>query len=134
MGLTFVDARVLIAGARGVAPTAQAADTLLTDPNREFVSSDFVRLEVLPKPVYFNKNAEVLYYQRYFSAVHVWVAPTLPLVRRAFQIATSHGLSAVDALHVAAAEIGKADELVTAERATSPLLRVTTVRVVSIRP
>ena len=134
MVLTFVDASMLIAGARGVSPTAQAADSILTDPNREFVSSDFVRLEVLPKPMYFNKSPELQYYRRYFSAVKVWKASTLPLIRHAFQIAASHGLSALDALHIAAAEIGKADELVTAERPTSSLLRVTALRVVSIRP
>jgi predicted nucleic acid-binding protein len=134
MVLTFVDASVLIAAARGVAPTTQAADVILTDPSRQIVSSDFVRLEVLPKPMYFSKSAEILYYQRYFSAVHLWVAPTLPLVRQAFHIAASHGLSAVDALHMAAAEIAGAAEFVTAERATSPLFRVTSLRIVSIRP
>lgn len=131
---TFVDASVLIAGARGVGNESVAAEAILRDANRLFLASEFVRLEVLPKPLYFKNADEVAYYQAYFASVQVWVPSTAVLVQNAFQLASTHGLSAIDALHVAAAERAGADELVTAERSTSPLARVTTMRVVCIRP
>lgn len=130
---TFVDASVLIASARGVGNEAMAAEAILQGSNRLFLTSEFVRLEVLPKPLYFKNADEIAYYQTYFTSVQVWAPPTAVLVQRAFQLASMHGLSAVDALHVAAAEAVKADEFVTGERTTTPLFRVTTVRVVSIR-
>lgn len=49
---TYVDAGVLIAAARGKDDVAVKAIQILDDPDREFVSSPFLRLEVLPKAVY----------------------------------------------------------------------------------
>jgi hypothetical protein len=47
--LTFIDAGVLIAAARGTGIKALKAFSVLDDPSREFASSLFVQLEVLPK-------------------------------------------------------------------------------------
>ena len=58
MTRTFIDASVLIAAARGKAAQAQEAMEILDDPDREFVSSDFTRLEVLPMPVYHGRADE----------------------------------------------------------------------------
>lgn len=131
---TYVDSGVLIEAYRSVSPLAALALAILTDPNRTFVTSEFVRLEVRPKPAYFGRAKEVAFYDAYFKGATRTVSVTRALVRRAQQRAESFGLSAVDALHVAAAEIAGADELVTAERRTSPLARVSSIRVVSIRP
>jgi hypothetical protein len=49
---TFVDAGVLIAAARGRADVAAHAMKILDGPDREFVASPFLKLEVLPKAVY----------------------------------------------------------------------------------
>ena len=49
-------------------------------------------------------------------------------------IAGRFGLSAIDALHVAAAEALGADELVTTERPGKSLLRVTLLPIISIQP
>jgi hypothetical protein len=49
---TYLDAGVLISAARGKAPLATKALDILDDPNRQFVSSVFLKLEVLPKAVY----------------------------------------------------------------------------------
>jgi integrase len=46
---TFVDADVLINAFRGIGPTASAAQAVVDDPDREFVVSDILRLELLPK-------------------------------------------------------------------------------------
>jgi hypothetical protein len=55
---TFLDAGVLIAAIRGIPEIANRAMELMNDPERLFVSSDFVQLEVLPKAVYFRQTAE----------------------------------------------------------------------------
>jgi hypothetical protein len=53
---TFLDASVLIVGWRGQAAPRIKALTILNDPKREFVSSLFVKLEVLPKAQYFKNK------------------------------------------------------------------------------
>lgn len=131
---TYVDSSVLIEAYRTGGALAVAALAVLYDPNRTFVTSEFVRLEVLPKPTYYRRANEVAFYDRFFRAATRSVAITRSLVGLAQQRAETFGLSAVDALHVAAAETAAADELVTAERPTSPLLRVTTIRIVSLHP
>jgi hypothetical protein len=55
MKRTFIDASVLIAAARGLGEVASAALSALDDPEREFVSSAFIRLEVLLKPVHWHR-------------------------------------------------------------------------------
>jgi predicted nucleic acid-binding protein len=131
---TFVDADVLIWAARGREPLSEAAMAVLADPNREFVASDFLRLEVIPKAAYNKQAAEEAFYQRFFDAVALWCDISPPLIALAQQMAIRYGLSAIDAIHVAAAQTMAADELVTAERPTSPLFRVREFRIVSIRP
>jgi hypothetical protein len=46
--LTFVDAGVLIAAARGGNIQAARTMEILDDPEREFAASPFLRLDVLP--------------------------------------------------------------------------------------
>jgi predicted nucleic acid-binding protein len=134
MSRTYVDSSVLIEAYRGAGPLAASANAILFDPSRTFVTSEFVRLEVLPKATYYQRATEVAFYARFLQAATRSVALTRSLMGLAQQRAETFGLSAVNALHVAAAETAHADELVTAERRASPLLRVTTIRVVSLHP
>ncbi|MHB8763287.1 MAG: type II toxin-antitoxin system VapC family toxin [Deferrisomatales bacterium] len=134
MTRTFVDACVLIAAARGDHQVHEEAMAVLEDPKREFVASDFLRLEVLPKPLYNGYEAEAEFYKVFFSAAVDWAKTDEGLLADAYDEAVRNGLSAVDALHVVGAAAKGASELVTAERRTSPLLRSSTVKVVSIRP
>jgi predicted nucleic acid-binding protein len=119
---TFLDAGVLIAAIRGTPEIADRAMELLNDPERLFVSSDFVQLEVLPKAVYFRQEAEASFYRAYFAAEMVPVSRTL--VSEASEQAQRAGLAAMDALHVAAARAGEATEFITVERPGKPLFRV----------
>lgn len=130
--LTFVDAGVLILGARGQGEIAERALGVLSDPRRIFVASPFLRLELIPKPTYFRRADEVLFYETFFAAVSVWVPPSVDLVELALRVATRYGLACVDSLHLAASLTAHADELVTAERPTSPLLRVPDLTVTSL--
>ena len=130
---TFIDSGVLIEAFRGSSATAVSALAILNDVNREFVTSEFVRLEVLPKPVFHRRVLEVAFYNAYFATVAQSAPITRALIRLALRRAEEFGLSAVDALHVAAAETTGAVELVTTERPTSPLSRGTSIQVISIR-
>ena len=63
---TFLDAGVLIAAARGQDTASIAALNILDDPSREFISSPFVKLDVLPKAVYNGKTNEAEFYEVFF--------------------------------------------------------------------
>lgn len=133
MTLTFIDSGVLIAAARGADSVSSKAQAVLTDASRQFVSSDLVRLEVLPKPIYFKRTAEVAYYQAFFAIVLDWVSVTPAVIQLALQRASEFGLGAMDALHVAAAELAHAQALVTSERQNSPICRMTSISVISLQ-
>jgi predicted nucleic acid-binding protein len=97
---------------------------LLNDPERLFVSSDFVQLEVLPKAVYFRQAAEASLYRAYFASVTEMVPVSQALISQASEEVQRAGLAAMDALHVAAARAGEAAEFMTVERPGKPLFRV----------
>lgn len=130
---TYIDAGVLIAAVRGRDDVATRAMQVLDDPDREFVSSPFLRLEVLPKAVYGKRQAEVEFYETFFVAVSHWAKALTRIVEEARQHANTHGLGAMDALHVAAAISAGADELVTTEKPGKPIHRVTDVKVISLQ-
>jgi predicted nucleic acid-binding protein len=129
---TFIDSGVLIAAARGNDEVAGKAMAILDDPEREFVSSIFVKLEVLPKAVYHRMQREAEFYHTFFDAVTSWAGPLDGLVTEAYQEACDSGMAAMDALHIAAAESLGAIELVTTERAERPIHRTHRVKVLSI--
>jgi predicted nucleic acid-binding protein len=133
MVITFIDAGVLIAAARGRAEVSDQAMAILDDPERSFASSDFVRLEVLPKSLFNRKTAEADFYMEFFRAVSNWPANTDSVVRHAYEIGVKFGLSALDALHVAAAISAGAEEFITTEKRGKPLHRTTEIRVRSIQ-
>jgi predicted nucleic acid-binding protein len=97
--------------------------TLLDDPERVFVTTDYVRLEVLPKPLYFRRETEAEFYEAFFAAAEL-VEVSQALVSAAFEEARHAGLAAMDALHVAAAKRASVDEFITVERPTRPVFRV----------
>lgn len=130
---TFVDADVLINAFRGIGPTASAAQAVIDDPDREFVVSDILRLELLPKPHYFGRTAEEQFYETFFAAAIEYVETTSAIVQVAESEAKTFGLAAADALHVVAAKEARVQDFITAEKVTSPLFRVTGFSINSIR-
>jgi predicted nucleic acid-binding protein len=123
--LTFPDASVLIYAA--VKPTAQTlvrrmrALQLFNDPDRAFVASEFLRLEVLPIAKFFGKKREIQFYETFFAGVSHW-ADDAALISPALALASQHGLGAIDALHICAADQLGA-EFVSAEKPTKPIYR-----------
>lgn len=131
---TFVDADVLIHAFRGTGPVAAASQAIIDDPDREFVGSDILRLELIPKPHFFGRSVETQFYEDYFAAAVETVESSAALVQAAEAEARGNGLAAADALHVTAAKSAGTDEFVTAEKPTSAIFRVTGLKVISLRP
>ena len=129
---TFIDAGVLIAAARGEDAPSISALEILDDQSREFVSSPFIELEVLPKAIYNGKKDELEFYRAFFNSVGFWEDDVVEIVKAGNTIARSFGLAAMDSLHVAAAVLSGAEELVTTERASKPIHRVQGILVTSI--
>ena len=117
---TFVDASVLINAAVGPnAARRMRALSVLADPNREFVATRFLVLEVIPLPTKFKRDKELAFYQRFFKAVTTWLDEAT-LIQPAIDLARQHGLGGMDALHVAAALHADA-ELISAEKPSKPI-------------
>lgn len=135
--VTYIDAGVLIAVARGENgvedSVAERAIQILEDPSRKFVSSTFLKLEVLPKAVFYKKQDEIEFYETFFGAVSYWADALDNVIEKAHEQAKTFGLGAMDALHVAAAITVGADELVTTEKPDKPIHRVTDVKVISLQ-
>lgn len=121
---TFLDTGVLILGWRGPAARQIKALTILVDPNREFICSPYVQLELLPKPRWNKILKEVNFYEQYFQSVNEWVNDYEQMTDEAMRLGTKYGLGPMDALHIAASYLAKINEFITAERTTSPLHRV----------
>jgi len=67
---TFIDAGVLIAAARGRDAPSMSALEILDDQSREFVSSPFVELEVLPKAIFLSGAEELVTTERASKPIH----------------------------------------------------------------
>lgn len=119
---TYLDSNVLVQAATGANRAIQLrALAIITDPNRQFVSTLFSRMEVIPLAIHFGRAKERLFYETFFRRVQIWVEPT-DIYTNAFQLACQHALGALDALHLAAANYANA-EFVSAEKPTKPLNR-----------
>lgn len=129
---TYIDSGVLITAFRGVQSASIRANSILNDNNREFVSSQFVKLEVLPKAVYNQQQDEADFYETFFNAVSDWATDSEQIIQDAYQIACTYGLAAMDACHVAAALRLQASELITTEKPTKPMYRVKAIQIISI--
>ncbi|NJM69767.1 MAG: hypothetical protein HC862_05815 [Scytonema sp. RU_4_4] len=56
MKITYVDSGVLLSATDGIGRIAEKALEILGDSQREFASSEFVKLEVSPKAVYYKQT------------------------------------------------------------------------------
>lgn len=134
MKRTYVDSNVLIEAFRGQEPGYRIALGILDDPGRELVVSDFLKLEVLPKPIFHNREEEIAFMEEVLSNAAENVSNSNELIEKAIDLASKYDLTPMDAIHVAAAMIAEVDELVTMEKPTKPICRVKEVNVVSIYP
>ena len=68
MKRTYIDASVLIAAYRGKEPECWRAFEVIDDPDRSFVVSDYLRLEVLPKPTFYKRTEEIEFMREIIEA------------------------------------------------------------------
>lgn len=129
---TYVDSGVLITAFRGIHPASLRAKSFLDSTGREFLSSQFVKLELLPKAIHHQQQDELEFYETFFDAVTYWATDVEQVAQDAYQLACTYGLAAMDALHVASALLLKADELITTEKPTKPMHRVSGIQMISI--
>lgn len=130
--LTYIDTCLLIAAFKGEGELGRKALSVLDDPDRDLVVSDAVRLEALPKARYHKQQQEVEFYEAVFSEAQN-IAWNNAALLQAFIIAESHGVAAMDAIHVAHAEMAGVTEFISAEKPTKPMFRVQSIAMRSIR-
>jgi predicted nucleic acid-binding protein len=129
---TFLDSGVLLTAWKGKESDAQAAQRVMDDDQRDFVTSQMVKLELLPKPAYFKHSVEEEFYNLHFEQTSAEATLSREIADSAMKLARKHGLAAADALNIASAIHLEAEEFVTAELLGKPLFRVTEIRVVQL--
>ncbi len=132
MTKTYIDTGVLIAAFQGQHNLWAQAIAVLDDANREFVRSDFVRLETLPKPVYERRNDEVEFLEAFFESATIRPEVNPNLIENALDIAKVHGIAGMDSLHLAAARSANVEEFVTTEKPTKPMFRLKEIKLTSL--
>lgn len=120
--LTYVDSNVLIYAVNQRNKDLRLrALRLIGDKRREFLASEFLRLETLPYAVWAQKQSEITFLERFFDRiVRHWVDDERDLFDPASSLFEQYNLQMMDALHLAAAMTYKAD-FATGERPTKPL-------------
>ncbi len=121
---TYLDTGVLRAAYNGEHKLFEAAFAVIDDPDREFVITDFLKLELLPKPTYFKNTDEVNFYNDFFANAVETLETTPVKTSAALGIACAYGLSAIDAIHLQTAVEASIAEFVTTEKTTKPFFRI----------
>jgi hypothetical protein len=80
-----------------------------------------LHFELLPQATFHKRKAELEFLEEYFERVIEWREADEQLVVGALREANAVPLTAVDAIHVAAAKGLRCDEFITAERPGKPL-------------
>lgn len=130
---TYVDASVLIAACKAKEPFHQIAQQALLDPNRYFVSSPFLKLEVFPKAIANRDMLEEAFYNNFFQLVVEWVTDLDKIVTLAITQMSQRNIKSLDALHIASALLLKADEIITTESQNNRLGRAIGIKVISLQ-
>lgn len=132
--LTYIDSGVLIFAAKGTTEAAALALPFLADPGREYVTSDYVRLEVLPKATFHKQREKVAFYNLFFTTITRSIPTSKTLLDYALEEACKTGIHGIDAVHIACAAFAGAEEFITSEKTNRPIHRTKLVKVVSIFP
>lgn len=108
---------------------------ILEDKNRLLLVSDYSRLETLPKPAYHRQDIQVAFINKIFEHAEL-IRSNDFIIEKAMELASAYGLNGMDALHIASAINGGADEMVSFEKPGKPLYRLpgSVLRLVSLHP
>jgi predicted nucleic acid-binding protein len=111
---------------------AQAALDLLSDDSRQFITSQMVRLELLPKPRFEKRLAEVAFYETFFAGAAAIEPLSAELGHEAEALAAKYGLAGPDSLQIAVALRHGVAEFYTTEKPAKPMFRVKELKVISL--
>lgn len=125
---TFLDSGVIIAAACGSAREKERAQAILSDPQRELLTSPFVELEILPHAERNGVAENVAFYREYFKTARSYSDLQRIITVTAAELRETN-MKLADALHVAAAHLAGADEFITTEKSTKSMHRNTLVKV-----
>jgi predicted nucleic acid-binding protein len=128
---TFLDSGVLIAAFKGASQLREMALQILEDPDRVFLTSPFVRLEMLPKAIFNKQVNETRFYEQFFARAE-FVTDLTAIFNLGEKEAARSGVGSMDSLHIAAAHLLKADAFITTERPTKSIHRSSLVKVVCL--
>ena len=128
---TFLDSGVLIAAFKGAPHLREMALQILEDPDRTFLTSPFVRLEMLPKAIFNKQVNETRFYEQFFARAE-FVTDLTAIFKLGEKEAARSGVGSMDSLHIAAAHLLKADAFITTERPTKSIHRSSLVKVVCL--
>ena len=134
---TYIDAGVLIAALRGERAAAAIALSFLYDPLREYVTSDYVKIELLPKCIFHKNEDEQQFYEEFFRTNAIHVPSSDELLALAIDEGGKTGISGMDAIHVACALVAQAQEIITTEKTKKLMHRAdgrNGIKVISINP
>ncbi|MGB9486659.1 MAG: PIN domain-containing protein [Terriglobia bacterium] len=131
---TYIDSGVLISALRGEKDISATALAFLNDPLREYVTSDYVKIELLPKCTFHKNHDEKRFYEEFFKGSAIHVPSSNELLELAIDEGGRTGISGIDAIHVACAVVAQAEELITNEKSTRPIHRANGIKVISINP
>ena len=129
---TYLDTNVLIDAFQGENDAAIRALEVLDDPERRFVVSDYLRLELLPHPTFLGRTEEVQFMRTFFENAAEDVPPSQELTGCALDMASKYDMTAIDALHIGTALMAEVDEFITMEKATTPMCRIREIMEVSL--
>ena len=97
---TFLDAGVLITAYNAKLDIELAAEAVLSDRNRIFLSSPYIRHEVAPKALFNKRHLEYRFYRKYFQRAAMFNDVKL-ILERAGREAARSGINAMDSLYMA---------------------------------
>ena len=119
--LTYADSNVLIYAVNQKNFNLRLkALSILGDKRREYLASEFLRLETLPYAVNGGRQKEIRFLQTFFDRhVSQWVDDERGLFSTASSLIERYNIQLLDALHLAAAMEYDAD-FVTGEKPTKP--------------
>lgn len=127
---TYLDANLLIyVSMNAFAPISVKVLSLIADTNREFVASDVLILETLPKPKFHKQIASVDFLENYFSICVRHIKMNQKVTIAAFDEACKYGIGGIDALHLASAKEAGAAEFITNEKKTKAIYKTKLVKV-----
>jgi predicted nucleic acid-binding protein len=128
---TFLDSGVLLTGWKG--KDRLIAIQVMEDGEREFYTSQVVRLELLPKALFHKQTAEIEFYKAHLDHVRAEEPLSANLGREAFELGRRYGLAAADAINIASAIRQNVKQFITSELPGKPMFRVKELEVRSLQ-